>query len=97
MLFGIFNVLVDLASTIYLKPNFSASFILWSIFGIFLSSPDNPISAAKHIPFGIGILKLLESMDEITAKSIAGSSIFIPPVILRKTSFFPRLNPAFFF
>ena len=35
-------------------------------------------------------------MEQITAKSIAVSSIFIPPVIFKKTSLAPNLNPHFF-
>ena len=70
-----------------MNPNFSASFILWSILETALSSPDNPISAAKHSPFLIDKFMLLDKIAAITAKSIAGSSILIPPVIFKKTSF----------
>ena len=39
---------------------------------------------------------LLDRIAAITAKSIAGSSTEIPPVIFRKTSFAPNLKPARF-
>ena len=38
-----------------LNPNFSASPILLSSWGIDLSSPDKPISAAKHMFLGKGM------------------------------------------
>ena len=63
---------------------------------MFLSSPERPISAAKQTPLGTEIFILLDNIAAITAKSIAGSSIFIPPVIFKKTSFVPKLNLAFF-
>ena len=37
-----------------------------------------------------------DKIEQITAKSIAVSSIFIPPVIFRNTSFIPSRNPHFF-
>ena len=45
---------------------------------------------------GNGLSALLERTAMTTPRSIAGSSICIPPVILRKTSLVPNLNPTFF-
>ncbi|MNT52883.1 hypothetical protein D3C72_1899340 [compost metagenome] len=39
---------------------------------------------------------LLDKIEAITAKSKAGSSVLIPPVILRKTSLDPSWKPALF-
>lgn len=81
---------------IFSKPNLSASAILWSILVTGLSSPLSPVSAAKQY------WELMErsSEDEImltrTARSIAGSSTFIPPAIFRKTSLLISLKPPLF-
>ena len=60
------------------------------------SSPESPISAAKQTPFGIGVSILLDKIAATTERSIAGSSILIPPVTFKKTSLEPSLKPAFF-
>ena len=48
------------------------------------------------MPLVTDTLMFDDSIADTTARSIAVSSIFIPPVMLIKTSFTPILNPAFF-
>ena len=79
-----------------LKPNFSASEIRWSTLVTGLTSPANPISAAKHIDLSIEISIFEDNTAATTAKSMAGSSTLIPPVIFKNTSLAPNLNPARF-
>ena len=82
--------------TIEPKPSFSASRIRCSILGTGRTSPASPISAAKHRDLSIGISTLEESTAAATARSMAGSSTEMPPVILRNTSLAPNLKPARF-
>ncbi len=44
----------------------------------------------------MGISSLLERTAQTNAKSIPGSSTFIPPAMFKKTSFTPNLNPQRF-
>ena len=46
--------------------------------------------------FAMAISALDDSTAATTAKSIAGSSTFIPPAIFKKTSFAPNLKPQRF-
>ena len=46
--------------------------------------------------FNIGKSMLEDKIEATTDKSKAGSLTFIPPIIFKKTSFFPSLNPHFF-
>ena len=48
------------------------------------------------MPLVTDTLMFDDSIADTTARSIAVSSIFIPPVMLIKTSFTPILNPAFY-
>jgi len=50
----------------------------------------------KALSFGIETSSLDDNIAAITAKSIAGSSTVIPPVMFRKTSFAPKRKPALF-
>jgi hypothetical protein len=61
-----------------------------------LSSPERSISAHKQVSLSILILIFEDKIAETTAKSMAVSSILMPPVILTNTSLTPILNPAFF-
>ena len=56
-------------------------------------SPDRPTSPAKHILSVIAQSSLEDRMAATTAKSIEGSSTFIPPVMFKNTSFAPNLKP----
>ena len=61
-----------------------------------LISPLNPTSPAKQQLSGTAESSLDERIAAITAKSIAGSSTRIPPVIFKKTSFIFNRKPARF-
>ena len=82
--------------SIRLKPNFSASRMRCSIRLTGRISPESPTSPVIQVPASIAISILEESIALITAKSIAGSLTFMPPAILRKTSFCANLNPTLF-
>ena len=91
-----FVILLYFEATKVLYPNFSASKIRWSILETGLISPAKPTSAAKQT-FGLIATSWLEDkIAATTAKSMAGSSTLIPPVMFKKTSLAPNLNPALF-
>ena len=68
------------------KPNLKASLILNSGWVTFLISPDRPISPKKTRVSSIAIFFTEEIIAAATAKSAAGSKIFIPPTIFKKIS-----------
>jgi len=90
------EILLYLDRKIVENPNFSASNIRCSTRCIGLISPDKPTSAAKQKSFCSETSSLEDKIDATTAKSMAGSSTLIPPVIFKNTSFAPNLNPARF-
>ena len=59
-------------------------------------SPDRPISPAMHTSGSMAVSMLLERIELMTARSIAGSFTFNPPAILRNTSFCASLKPTRF-
>src|SRR5687767_7104911 len=85
-----------LDTTIFSKPNFSASAILCSMRCTARISPLNPTSPAKQTESGSGTSSYELSNAHNTAKSMDGSSTFNPPAIFRKTSFTPKWKPPFF-
>ena len=78
----------------WLKPSFSASLILFSMFVTGLISPPSPSSPITIVFFGIGLSFRALKIERATARSIAGSFILKPPTILRWMSWFVRLRRA---
>ena len=73
--------LFQVGTIIFVKPNFIASLILFSIKLTDLTSPVNPISPIATTFFGITTFLKLDAIARAIPKSHAGSSIRIPPVI----------------
>ena len=69
-----------------LNPNFSASFNLFSIKLILLTSPVNPTSPITTVDCEIGTFLYADATVAIIPKSTAGSDNFIPPAIFKYTS-----------
>ena len=59
-------------------------------------SPERPTSPARQILSGMAPSSLDDKMAHKTAKSMEGTSTFIPPVMFKNTSFAPSLNPHLF-
>ena len=86
-LYSSFNTFLLLCGIIHvLNPNFSASFNLFSIKFIALTSPVNPTSPNATTSFGIDIFLKLEAVESIIPKSIAGSFTLKPPTTFKYTS-----------
>ncbi|MBA7695916.1 hypothetical protein ES703_104557 [subsurface metagenome] len=75
------------------KPNFTASFSLTSVWLTPLTSPESPTSPKVMVFLGMGLLRKLEAVVEMIPRSIAGSSIFIPPATFKNMSLSERATP----
>ena len=60
------------------------------------NSPLRPTSPAMQTSRPIGVSTLLDRMEAMTERSMAGSVTRMPPAILRKTSFWGSLKPTRF-
>jgi hypothetical protein len=86
-----FNTRIFKEILLYLDTKWSRSLIFGFLDALVYSVyrtdfPDKPTSPAKQKTFITGMSSLEDKMAATTARSIAGSSTLMPPVMLRKTS-----------
>jgi hypothetical protein len=65
------------------------------VYSVLPVSQTSPL-LLQNKTFITGMSSLEDKMAATTARSIAGSSTLMPPVMLRKTSLAPSLKPALF-
>ena len=82
--------------TAAVKPIFTASAILFSIWPTLLTSPPKPTSPITTVRRLTGFSSKFDAMLQHTARSAAGSIILTPPAILINTLFADTCSFALF-